>query len=240
MKTQRHTVVIGAEEHTYTLRRSRRARNLLLHVTLDGSIEVVVPWHVAYREAQRFIGEETQWLSRALAKNRRRAAAMPRRFLVSGELVPVLGEDRQLQVAIDLSRRRSFCREQEGVVAVFAPRPAEVRRALVGWYRKKARQYFEERSEQFAVQLGVHVRHISVSAATSQWGSCIQEKGRLSLNWRLLLGPRAVADYVIAHEVAHLREKGHSENFWHIVAQLAPDFQEQRRWLRKYGHTLVL
>jgi predicted metal-dependent hydrolase len=232
--------MVGAQSYRYTLRRSRRARNLLLHVALDGVIEVVVPWHVAYREAQQFVRAETAWLRWALAKNQRLHMAVPQRRLVSGEMLPVLGEIAQLEVFIDPGRRRSRYREEAGIIRVAAKDANGIRRAVVGWYKTKARRYFLECTQRFAEKLGVRVSAVTVSDAATQWGSCIQDRGRISLQWRLLLGPRPVADYVIAHEVAHLRVRSHSASFWRLVASLDQDCDVHRAWLRKNGYTLVL
>jgi predicted metal-dependent hydrolase len=240
MKAQRHSVLIGAVEHAYILRRSRRARNLLLHVGLDGTIEVVVPWHTAYREAEYFVRSETAWVERALAKNRRLRAAMPQRLLNSGALLPLLGDLVQLEVVTQPGRRRARSEEDGSIIRVWVQEASNVRRTLERWYKKKAHSYFLERAQCLAAEFNVVVSRVAVSGAATQWGSCIQEHGRLSLHWRLLLGPRPIADYVVAHEVAHLRERGHSARFWQHVARLDSGFQEHRRWLRRYGHTLVL
>jgi len=240
MKTgvQRREVVLNGVPHEYRLRRSKRARHILLHVGLEG-IEVVVPWHAAYATAEAFVQERAAWLERRLAHYAQLAAEVPRRALVSGELLPLLGYELQLVIQQERGRQRATVSEEAGVVTVRVSEPAAVRPALERWYRRQARWYFDEVTRELAAELKVRVRRIAIGDHSSQWGSC-SSGGRLSFNWRLLLGPEAVARYVAAHEVAHLRHRGHTQRFWQTVERLHPGFEEQRRWLRRQAHRLVL
>jgi predicted metal-dependent hydrolase len=116
----------------------------------------------------------------------------------------------------------------------------QVKSVVVHWYKQKAREYFMYKVQDYGVRLGVHVLKLAVSDARSQWGSCISESRRVSLQWRLALAPRPVADYVILHEVAHLREMGHNAAFWQVVGSVDSNFKEHRRWLQRHGHRLTL
>ncbi|MBI4021969.1 MAG: M48 family metallopeptidase [Candidatus Andersenbacteria bacterium] len=240
MRAQQRTVVVGGQRYTFSVRRSRRAKHLLLRVNMRGEIEVVVPWRAAYREADRFVREKRTWVTRTLAASAERFRTIPHRRLESGEQLPVLGGMRLLSVVAAAGRRRARVGESEGAVLVALPQGQPVRPALVRWYRQRAARYFAARADLFAAQLGVVVSMVAVSQAKTQWGSCMPQKGRLSLHWGLLLGPRAVADYVIAHEVAHLRERRHTLLFWQLVGQLVPHYETRRAWLKRYGYTLIL
>ena len=234
------TVVVGGVVRSYRLRRSCRAKRVLLQVDMNGVIEVVVPRRVSYREAEKFVQEKHEWLARALANFARRSRERPRRVLANDVCLPLLGDKYTLRVVCDSWRRRSSFDEEKQEISIFVTHYRDVRVVLMRWYKKRAWQYFEERSQSMAAQLGVSVCSLTVSDARSQWGSCIQATGRVSLHWRLLLGPREIADYVIAHEVAHLKERRHTVAFWHVVEQLDSRCSRHRAWLKKYGHTLVL
>lgn len=240
MKAQERSVKLDGITYKYRLRRSRRARHILLHVDEKGMIELVVPWQAAFKDGEKFIAEKAEWIRRALASAAKRASEQPRRQLATGEMLPILGERVNLRVVIDSQRKRSSFGEEMGEVSVFVIEQKQVREVLVRWYRKRARQYFTEQVAELSAQLKVKPGPLAVSGAKSQWGSCIPTTGRISLNWRLLLGPPEVAQYVVAHEVAHLRIRGHTSSYWQLVEQLDRQHKKHRGWLRRYGHTLQL
>jgi len=224
----------------YTIRRSRRAKNLLLHVDMAGEVELVMPWHVSFREGEKFVVEQAEWLERTRRTKARQRLAVPKRRLVTGEKIPVFGEWYELEVGCEQSRRRARFREEGQVVVVRASDRQQVRSALTKWYRKKAYTYFRRVVDDYCVRVGVAVDKVVVSDARSQWGSCMNESRRVSLQWRLALAPVPVANYVVAHEVAHLRERRHTPAFWRQVQLLDGEFEVHRVWLKRYGYTLVL
>ena len=109
--------------------------------------------------------------------------------------------------------------------------------ALEQAYRRQAKARLEERAAYFASRMGVSYQRISVRAAKTRWGSC-SSKGNLNFNWRLVLAPREVLDYVVVHELAHRKEMNHSPAFWAEVEKILPDYRERRKWLKTYGQTV--
>lgn len=260
MQAQYRAVWLGGQQREYRVRRSRRARHVLLHVHLSGAIEVVVPWRAAWREAEHFIREKQAWVARVLADNAQKRLVLPRRRFVSGEQLPILGETRELLVKVAGVRartvgplvqragpprrragmRRASVVERGTILVVTVPPGRPVRPALVRWYRRQAARYFSAETARLAARLKAAAPRVAVSDARTQWGSCVPHRGRVALHWRLLLGPRAAAEYVAAHEVAHLKVRRHSARFWRLVGELMPGFEAQRAWLRRFGYTLVL
>ena len=108
---------------------------------------------------------------------------------------------------------------------------------MEGWYRREARALLEERSRALARTLDAHLAEITVRDPRSRWGSC-SRRGRISYSWRLLLAPESVLDYVVAHEVCHLRRPDHSPAFWELVHQVCPGADAARGWLREHGPEL--
>lgn len=229
-----------AQNLKYTIRRSRRAKNLLLHVDMAGEVELVVPWHVSFREGEKFVREQAEWLERTRRAKARQRLAVPKRRLVTGEKLPVFGRECELKLGVEPGRKRTWFSDSNNQVQLRVGGRREVRPALARWYRKKAQIYFEERARAYSRLLRVRVAKVVVSDARSQWGSCMNKSRRVSLQWRLALGPPALADYVVAHEVAHLRERRHTPAFWRQVQLLDEEFEAHRGWLRRYGYTLVL
>jgi len=222
------------------MRRSRRAKHFLLHVDINGEVEVVVPWRSSWREAEKFVEEKRDWLAKTLAKQAGLRDKIPRRQLVSGALLPLLGKTYILRVVQDSWRKRSSFGQEGNEVSVFVNSQKQVRDVVIRWYKKMAKEHFTHRVNAYCEQIGVKVNKIVLSDAKSQWGSCMPEKGRVSLAWRLMLGSADMADYVIAHEVAHFMVRGHNKKFWQVVGKLMPGFERQRRWLRQHGYKMVL
>jgi predicted metal-dependent hydrolase len=228
MIARQQTAILAGDRVIYTVRRSRRAKRLLLHVDDGGHIEVVVPWRVSWQAAEDFVRDKQLWLSR-----HRTARRLPWRTLTleDGSYLPFLGQHLRLHIIRDRTRTRSTVVASEGVVRVTVPHPGSVRKAIETWYRREAAVVFTSEARHVADRLAVSVGRVVVGNHRSQWGSC-SARGRLSFNWRLLLGPRWVMDYVVAHEVVHLIHHNHSSQYWAVVARIYPRFQEARRWLR--------
>jgi predicted metal-dependent hydrolase len=237
---KKQIVQISGEDFVYYIRRSKRAKNLLLRVDISGQVEMVIPWRVSYREAERFIDTQTEWLIKMIKKNEERRRLIPCRDLVSGQRLPVFGDDYELDVECDVLRQRATCSEGTGRVKVMVGHEDDVRKVLTRWYKKKAHEYFAYVVGDYSNRLNVEVFNLAISGARSQWGSCMVNKKRVSLCWRLALASREVADYVVAHEVAHMKERGHNKKFWETVKSLDAEYSEHRTWLRKHGYTLVL
>lgn len=234
------TIIINGDPHSYTIRKSKKARNLLLHVHVTGEIEAVLPQGVSYRQAEAFVSQRTDWLERMLAKYKQLHPVAPKREWRTGDTLPYFGLSYELVLDIDTGRKRRSVREQDGVVTVRADGTEHVSDLLMKWYRKQAREYYIGQAIAYAAVLNKRVRSVKVLNTKSQWGSCNRETGALTFQWRLALGPEAVAQYVVVHEVAHLVHPNHSKAFWDCVEKLMPGHAKHRQWLRKFGHTLVL
>lgn len=231
---RQETLTVAGERLIYTVRRSRRAKHLLLHVDEAGEVEVVVPWWVPLYQAAHLIRDKHRWLRR---EQERRLASPPRRSWQDGSQLPLWGEGVTLRVRRELERQRAHVAIKGRELKVTLPAYSSVRAAVEAWYARQARTFFTEAAEAAAEQLNVAITRISVGNHKTQWGSC-SKNGRLSFNWRLLLGPTWVARYVVAHEVAHLVHHNHSARYWAVVGKLYPDYTRARRWLRKEAQQL--
>lgn len=236
--TNQRTVQLGPVTYVYTMRRSQRAKRLLLKVNLQHGIEVVLPRWATYHDAARFVQMHQDWLVNILRKQAV-TVVQPSRPLVTGQALPCLGEAYQLQINYSSPANRPSVKRTHHQLILRVPPAYPIRRVLTGWYRRQARAYFTYTSRHLASSAGVAFRSIIIGNQKTRWGSC-SSRGRLAFNWRLLLGPVAVARYVAAHEVAHVRYRHHGAAFWRMVAQLDPDYLDHKAWLKSHGHTLVL
>ena len=212
----------------YTIRRSTRARRVLVNVHAHKGVEVVLPERASERAAAAAVAELRPWIERRLREARRTLERVAER----GATVPFLGEP--LELVPQAGRTRAHRRDGRLLVPEGDPR-----RAVELFYRRAARAEIAARLDRATALAGTPYSGLSIRAQRSRWASC-SAKGRMSFNWRLLLAPESVLEYVVWHEVCHLEILDHSARFWALVERRWPRWREDREWLRRHGATLVL
>ena len=224
-------IAIAGQAVDYHLRRSRR-RTIGLAIDQRG-LSVGAPLQARLGDIESLIREHGQWVLDKLADWRSRPT--PERLAVTeGVVIFALGEALTVTVTPG-SRQRWLFSDQK--LHLFVPPAIEARVVVEKALRDKARHVFAERLARYAPQLGVPAPPLRLSAARTRWGSC-SHHGGISLNWRLILMPLPVVDYVVAHELAHLKEMNHSPDFWSVVQQLCPDWRARRRELRQLARQI--
>jgi hypothetical protein len=213
----------------YSIRRSGRARRVRVTVDPGRGVEVVLPRRATHREAAAAIVELRPWIERRLAELERATAAVAAR----GDAVPYLGT--MLELVAQPNRTRVHRRGYELLV----PEGAELEPALERWYRRAARAEIAPRLDRACVRTGTAYSKLTIRSQRTRWASC-SRSGAMSFNWRLLLAPEPVLDYVVWHEVCHLRFHDHSPRFWRMLEEYWPVYREHARWLRQNGATLAL
>lgn len=210
------------------VRRSRRARRMHLRVDPgEARVELVLPQGVALAEGLRFARDRRAWIAERLD-------AIPGRIPFEADAVlPVFGADIVVRHRPEL---RGAVR-RVGDELIVAGRPEHVSRRVRDWMREHARAELSRRARLTARRLGRELGAVRLGDAKTRWGSC-SAAGSITLSWRLALAPDHVADYVIAHEVAHLQELNHGPRFWRLLDILAPGSEQARLWLRHNGARL--
>jgi predicted metal-dependent hydrolase len=247
-------IQLGATDVAYAFRRGKR-RTIGMAVGPDG-LEVSAPRWVTLGEVESALHEKADWISRKLVEMQERQQQLGAARIIwrDGVVVPYLGES--LQVVLDSSstlkkNSAQFEAASSPSPADAAPQtlqasnvmhilrvglplnaePAQIRDAVQAWLMRHAKTLFTERLNHFAPQLGVQWQRLSLSSATTRWGSA-SAQGAIRLNWRLVHHKLAVIDYVVAHELSHLRVMDHSPRFWDTVHSVMPDYAERRRVLK--------
>jgi predicted metal-dependent hydrolase len=220
-------------EIPYTVRRSARARRVRVNVrTLaeqrSVDVEVVLPQHTPAHAAAAAMIELRPWIERRMDE----AQAVLARIGARAGTVPYLGVP--LQLVPQPGRSRVHRQGDRLLVPAGDARPA-----LERFYRRAARTEIGARLDRATALVGSSYSDLAIRAQRSRWGSC-SPSGRMSFNWRLLLAPEQVLDYVVWHEVCHLEVPDHSRRFWELVGARWPSYREDRRWLRLHGASLVL
>jgi predicted metal-dependent hydrolase len=210
------------------VRLNPRARRMIVKVNpATGEVSVTAPSRGGLAHALAFARGETAWIARQLA------LAPGPVWLAAGAMLPFEGRDHEICVA--KSGPAPVWRE-DGIIWVRGE-SAHVPRRVLDFLKKEARKSFEARSLHHAARLGVRPARITVRDTASRWGSCSSARS-LSFSWRLILAPPFVLDYVVAHEIAHLREMNHSPRFWAHVETLVADLETPQAWLRQHGRGL--
>jgi predicted metal-dependent hydrolase len=219
---------------SYVLKRSARRRRMLLSVD-EGGLTVSVPWRASDKRIADLLQQSEKWVLgklEAYAARRR-----PQRVWQDGTLIDFLG--RQLRLTLMQRAGRPLAQLQDDgalMLGLAEPERGEhVRELVIKWYRRHAAVHLRARAEHFAARLGEAPPRVLLSSAVGRWGSC-NAKREVRLSWRLMQAPAHVIDYVVAHEVAHLRVMSHSLRFWRVVEQLHPDYESARAELDSMGH----
>lgn len=222
---------LAGREVAYTLKRRRRSRNIYLKVDQEG-LAVSAPLKASISWIESVLQDKTSWILRKLEEWEGRKS--PQLIWREGALFPFLGRNYRLTLAPQGTLWPMAAGEELvlGLACGFDPKAVEAQ--VMAWYRNEALACFRERTAVYATRLGVPYPRVSLSDAKTLWGSC-SAQGGIRLNWKLIQLPLQIIDYVIAHELAHLKEMNHSRAFWDIVAKIYPDYAQARNQLRKLG-----
>jgi predicted metal-dependent hydrolase len=212
----------------YTVRRSARARRVRVNVHMHTGVEVVLPMSASERAAAAAVSELRPWIERRLDRARQAHAALAAR----AGTIPYLG------TSLELIAQTGRTRVHRDGTRLLVP-DGDAGPAIERFYRRAARGEIAARLDRATATAGAPYRKLSIRAQRTRWASC-SSAGDMSFNWRLLLAPERVLDYVVWHEVCHLEILDHSPRFWALLARRWPSYREERDWLRVYGGTLVL
>ena len=227
-RVQRELLKIDGRSVEVTMRLNPRARRLIVKVhPSTGEVTVVAPSRRGLDRALDFARGEAPWIARQLAR-------VPKPIpLVPGAHIPFLGREH----AIVKMARGTVVRNADAATIAVGGADAHAQRRVVDFLKREARRICDERSHDFAARIDAKVKRVTVRDTASRWGSCSTSQS-ISYSWRLIFAPPFVLDYVVAHEVAHLREMNHGPRFWRLVRSIIPDIETPQAWLRKNGTAL--
>ncbi|MBU1176261.1 MAG: M48 family metallopeptidase [Alphaproteobacteria bacterium] len=229
----RMTLEIDGAPVEVGLRVHARARTYRLSLSDTGRAVLTVPVHGDPRTAGDFLDRQRAWLGARLSR-----VSGPRPF-ADGATFPLRGVAHRIHATGRLRGGVAVDADETGPVLLVPGAPEHLNRRLTDWLKTEADNDLQARVAVHAATLGVTPSGITLRGQSSRWGSC-SSRGRLSFNWRLVLAPPFVLDYVAAHEVAHLRHMNHSPAFWAEVARALPDHARGRAWLRSHGRELMV
>lgn len=223
----------------YLLVRSKtRKKTISLQVKADGTTVVYAPYRTLIGEIDNFFNKQKRWLRRKIEQREKRLKEVKPKKYITGELFLYFGIHYQLKIE-DKSDGCDFLTFSSSQFVLAQNKVYQGSELFIDWYKKKSREYIEKTVMRYSQILGLNPGGIRISDALCRWGSC-SLNNNLSFSWRLIMAPCPVIDYVVVHELTHMKEKNHSVRFWSLVAKISPDYKQQRLWLKENGHLLTV
>jgi predicted metal-dependent hydrolase len=231
-----HPIPTGGPTY-HLVRSSRRRKTLSLRIREDGNVVIHVPYHTPRSEVERFVNQRRGWIERKLAE-KEESLRESRKLFVSGEEFLYLGERYPLEILEGEAEGRPLALSF-GRFILHKKFAADARNLFTAWYKKQAEETLSERLAFYSRRLSLSHRGMRITNARCRWGSCSGDN-RLAFSWRIVMASLSVIDYLLIHELAHIKEKNHSKHFWCLVESVMPDYRARRLWLKRNGHRLTV
>lgn len=232
-KSESRRIDLLGNDVEFEVRNSSEATKPRIDVDIHG-VTVVVPDSSEVRPSE-VLRENAAWVIEKQRGFEQYREQIPNRTFEAGETFPLLGTERELIIEPARSHEitDASIRLRKSTVE-----QSTVKQVLENVYRRKAREHFSDRADHYAERMGVEYEKIEIRNQRTKWGSC-STTGTISLNWRLMMAPPEVVDYIVVHELAHLREPNHSSEFWSLVAEYDPEYEAHSDWLTENSSRLV-
>jgi hypothetical protein len=216
--------------------RSTRRKSLALTVK-SGEASVRMPQRLGLDHAETFIAQKADWLRNKLAEY----PNIETKRYINEEVFLYLGQPLTLNIFFEQKQNHIAINSQTLQVSTGASSFDElaIKKQLIRWYRQQADHFLKERTEKISQRTKLHPTSVQIRQYKARWGSC-KLTGAIQLNWALIMAPIKVIDYVIIHELCHLKQHNHSPAFWALVENFEPDYKVLREWLKIHGQTLRL
>lgn len=229
----------------YVVRTSKRAKRISVRYSIRDGLEVVYPPGLRQPTPETLLRERSDWILAAVDRFSEARAKLPRRAYQDGETFLFRGAGYRLLRNTAPAGCRISVKLADGCLAVSLPGSgpdaeiACIRAAVQQFYRKQAQCYLPARASELAETHGFKFEKLRIKNQKTRWGSC-SSKRNINLNLRLMMAPDGAIDYVILHELCHLRELNHTPAFWALVETYCPDFRGWKDWFRQHGPSLIL
>ena len=224
----------------YILKRSRkRKRTISLQITRQSDVIVSAPYFTPTSEIKSFIEQKYNWIQKNIQRQKEEQVHAGEKLYISGEYFYYLGTSYPLEVFFQQNLPAGLVFWSNRFYLNCPEGEARRKSYFIEWYKTKAREYFAGRVANLGRQLYLLHHSIRITSAQTRWGSCSGENN-LAFSFRLIMAPPTVIDYVIVHELMHIKEKNHSSQFWKLIETVTPEYKLHRRWLKENGNKFIL
>ncbi len=221
------------------MERSNR-RQLLIRIEPEGTVHVSVPLRCPQGDVEKFLLKKTGWILRKSQEQRVRFEQISRKKFADGQDFFFLGRKYPLSIAAGGKACIDFDGQQWLVRMPSGKGPENIKAMLIAWYRTQAEEMLAGRVFHYSRIMGLQPDIVRIRTQKRLWGSCDQNKRAIHLNWQLIMSPLSVIDYVVVHELCHLKIADHSRRFWREVAKIVPDYKIKHRWLKDNAWDMAL
>jgi hypothetical protein len=235
---EKRTATVNQRTITYTLRRSFRARRLRLEISRQNGLTVIVPRSYNINRIPQLLKSKERWISRTIQRFGQSRPVLTASKIEACDRLPYLGRELELAPQENHSSSGVFLAGNKLAVSPDLFHNGLLEPALELWYRAEAARLITDLADKLASEMGIDYRRIGIRGQRTRWGSCSRQKN-LSFNWKLIMAPEPVVEYVVIHELLHLKEMNHSKKFWQLVAGYCPGWQEYKRWLKQHESDLT-
>ncbi|MCL5290679.1 MAG: M48 family metallopeptidase [Bacillota bacterium] len=238
-KPKQDSVKLGEQMVPYQVKESDRARNIRLKISPEKGLEVVVPPKYPLVSLEPLLKSRESWILQKLDLMNQRARQRKENSLAERQAVSFLGKSYRLVTVFQEGPPVVDLVGDKILVMLPQAHKDKVRQVLESWLRHQARDIILERVEMVRRKLRINYNQVFIKDQKTRWGSC-SSQGNLNFNFRLVMAPLPVIDYLVAHEMAHLVEMNHSKKFWSLVESICPEYKKHRQWLKDHGAELIL
>lgn len=240
-------IILKNQEYEFEIIRSSR-KTIGIIVNVDQELIVRSPKKTSIREIKYLLIKKEAWILKKLAKMSEIKAPPKEKDFVSDEIFLYLGREYRLKLASEADLNELKVNLEQDSLTIYYPakieenkhkRKTEVREQLIKWYRSQAKIKINELINIYKKHLAVEPNKIVIKKQKKRWGSCSNKKN-LNFNWKIIMAPLTVIEYLVVHELVHLIHPNHSKKFWQTVAEIIPDYEEKKEWLRINGRKLTI
>jgi predicted metal-dependent hydrolase len=228
-----YKTILDSQTVPYAVKRSSRAKHARLEVRAATGLTVVIPDSYKISDIPDLLRKKERWILDKLAKDVKGHPVTEGKEPISGNFIPYLGRRLKVVTRHNPGTAVSVRLEKNRLLVDLDSRNGRLNLVLEWWYRQQAEKLIKKRVDELCPRLGVTYCRLTVRGAKTRWGSC-SRKGNINFNWKLMMVPEPVVDYVIIHELAHLKEMNHSKNFWKLVTEHCPQWRKHRKWLKEH------
>lgn len=220
-----------------------KRKTIAISVDISGKVSVKAPYFVKEDYIKKLISDKEQWISGKLEQMKQINDKLPKRLYKDLEEFYYLGEALRLKIIENKAVLKPYIAAdkagRELVINVYNKDTALIKDCINDWYKKEAGHIIEKRLNIYCRYINKPYKRVSYRNTKTRWGSC-SGKGNLMFDYKIIMAPIEVIDYLVVHELSHLVYLNHSEQFWSLVGSIIPDYREQRKWLKINSSRLIL
>lgn len=223
---------------------STRAQRIIISI-IRGQVKVSVPRGVTDRQVEKFVSTKQDWIYEHWRQYQEQQMLRAQKEYKSGQEFPYCGRNLTIRVE-EYDEKTIGIKLIVNTLGIYLPRktpegkrPGYIKESLIYWYKTQARKIFQDKLDHYATIMGVEYKGLRIKEQKTKWGSC-SARGNINLNWKAIMAPEVVINYLIIHELAHLKFLNHSQDFWYVVANYMVDYKQWKKWLKEHGRDLEM